>query len=288
MSTANDRLLELIAKGDSLQALNLLQSGGADALLGVNRALYGPLSEANGARVRDQDRQHRAQVSAVQGEAQVTALYNLGCFALMQDDVLEARLRFTEVLEQEPQHLMARHNLAYAHELLAETDDARREYQAVLDQNPDCVLTRLNLAQLALQEGDYGSGLEDLEALHAADPANMGVLLYLCRGLLERGEPADLARVLQLLGQSAAAARYVDLQECRAYALFRQEDMEGAEAAFRQLLESDGDNLFALTGLIKVLVQRNELKALKPYVERCQALAPSDAMAGLLEDLAGG
>ncbi|HKI99803.1 MAG TPA: tetratricopeptide repeat protein [bacterium] len=289
MSTDNDRLLELIGKGDTLQALNLLfaDASSGSTRLAMNRALYGPSSEEAGERIRAADQEQRTRLGGLSGDAQATALYNLGCFALNQDDVMEARLRFAEALELQPGHLMARHNLAYAHELLAETDDARREYAAVLAQNPDCLLTRLNLAQLALSEGDYETGLDDLEALYRDDPGNMGVLLYLCRGLLLRASPPDLERVLALLGENPAAERYVDLNECRAYALYLMGDLDAAEAAFRQLLDVGGDNLFALTGIIKVLGQRDDLTALQPYVERYRAQHPSEAVDTMLQDLKG-
>jgi tetratricopeptide (TPR) repeat protein len=289
MSTDNDRLLELISKGDTLQTLHLLFADGAPggARLELNRALYGPASEAHDARLRAADQQHRTRVGSLSGPEHVTALYNLGCFALSQDDVMEARVRFAEALELDPQHLMARHNLAYAHELLAETDDARREYQAVLAQNPDCVLTRLNLAQLALAEGDYEGGLAHLDALHRQDPGNMGLLLYLCRGLLLRGSPPDLERVLALLQEARDTERYVDLQECRAYAQYLLGDLEAAETAFRQLLEASPDNLFALTGMLKVLGQHGRPEDVRPYAERYQALHPSEAIAAVLKDLTG-
>jgi tetratricopeptide (TPR) repeat protein len=288
MSKENDRLLELIGSGDTLQAVNRLfaEEPGSDGRLALNRALYTG-GEAGSEEIRAADAEHRALLAGQGAEAQTTTLYNLGCFALSQDDVMEARLRFSEVLEREPQHTMARHNLAYAHELLAETDDAHREYQGVLAQNPASPLTRLNLAQLALQEGDAESALRDLEALHRDAPANMGLLLYLCRGLLQRGGAADLRRVLELLEGNAAAERYVDLQECRAYALYQQEDFEQAESAFRKLLDGDPDNAFALAGMIKVLAQRGDFAGMRSYLERYQARNPSESGAELLSDLAG-
>ena len=289
MSTENDRLLDLIGKGDTLQALHLLYNGAGSpsARLAVNRALYGAGGEVHDDILESAQEQHQAGLNSLDARDRATALYNLGCFALHQDDVMQARMRFAEVLELEPQHLMARHNLAYAHELLAETDDARREYQAVLAQNPACALTRLNLAQLQLQEGEVAGGLAELEALHRADPDNMGVLLYLCRGLLQRGGEPDLRGVLERLDGSADALRYVDLLECRAYALFQLGDLDAAEKAFRALLETSADNLFAITGMIKVLGQRGDYPGMQPFVERRQAREPSDAVAALQADLAG-
>ncbi len=115
---------------------------------------------------------------------------------------------------------MARHNLAYALELLADTGEARAEYERVLAANPASVITQLNLALLDLQEGQYEAGLQRLERLYADDPDNIGLVLYLCRGLLVRGAPGDLEGVLELVGQQADAERYPDLRECRAYALY--------------------------------------------------------------------
>jgi tetratricopeptide (TPR) repeat protein len=288
MSNENERLLELIGQGDTLQALNLLYASGGDGEPGfaLNRALYGPVSDAHDDAVRAAEQAHRGGLAGRSPEERIATLYNLGCFALMQDDVMDARLRFSEVLELDPAHRMARHNLAYAHELLAESEDAEREYRAVLARYPDSGLTRLNLAQLHMQQGDYEAGLEALEALHADAPDNLGVLLYLSRGLLTRGSAPDLARVLQLLEQAPDAESYVDLQECGAYARYLQGHLDEAEHAFRQLLEGGPDNRFALTGLIKVLAQRGAFAELKPIVERYHALAPSEATTALLTDLA--
>jgi len=289
MSTENDRLLELIGKGDTLQALHLLVNAGSSegARLAVNRALYGAAGNGSGDTIDSAREQSQSGLNALNERDKATALFNLGCFSLHQDDVQEARIRFAEVLELEPQHIMARHNLAYAQELLAETADARREYQAVLAQNPDMVLTRLNLAQLQLQEGDVEGGVAELEALNDADPANMGVLLYLCRGLVQRGSEADMRTVLERLAASSDAGRYVDLQECRAYALFQLGETDAAEAAFRELLEASADNLFAITGMIKVLGQRGDYEGMKAYVGQRQALDPAEAVGALQADLAG-
>ena len=66
MSTDNDALLGLICHGDTLQVLHRLlsepEAGGAR--LAINRALYGPPSEAGEEQVRSADQQHREVVDA--------------------------------------------------------------------------------------------------------------------------------------------------------------------------------------------------------------------------------
>ncbi len=285
MSIDNDGLLALICRGNTLEAL-ADAAGATDggARLAINRAMYGPTTAEGQALIQREEANHRDALGSADDAERALMLYNLGCFALAQDDVLEARLRFSEVLELQPDHPMARHNLAYAHELLAETEDARAQYNAVLAQNPDCALSCLNLAQLDLAEGDYEQGLAALEGLHVEQPENMGLLLYLCRGLLMRATSEDLERVVALTA-AGDAGRYLDLSECRAYALYLLGDLEQAEAAFRQLLEDGADNAFALAGIVKVLGQRGDFKAALPYVERYAAQNPSEAAAALLAEL---
>lgn len=289
MTMDNDALLELICHGDTLQVLHrlLTEADGGGARVAMNSALYGPPDDASEELIRSADQAHREHIGTLEGPQRVTALYNLGCFALSQDDVMEARMRFAEVLERAPGHVMARHNLAYAHELLAETDEARHEYRAVLAQHPQVSLTRLNLSQLSLAEGEHEQGVEQLEALYAEEPDNLGLLLYLCRGLLLRATPQDLERALTLLVDNEATNRFVDLQECVAFAHYLLGDIDAAETAFRELLEADGNNLFAITGMMKVLAQRPDLEGLKAYAERSQALSPSEGVAAVLRELAG-
>lgn len=287
MTAENDRFLERYLKGDTLNGLNLLldESGGGSLRFALNRAMYGPADDAGAEQIREQESAHLARLSGLSDDEKATALYNLGCFALVQDDVLAAQMRFAEALRVDPDNLMARHNLAYAHELLAETAEAQEEYEAILARNPGSVLTRLNLAQLKLQAGDYEQALDDLQALHSQDPDNAGVLLYLCRGLLLRGTGADIDQVLELVNNAPDAQRYVDLQECRAYALYLQGDADAAELEFNKLLENDAENLFARLGLIKIFAQRGDFATLATHVEQLQARNPSDEMTELLAQL---
>lgn len=284
----NDTILEQIIRGDTLEAINRLYArpdSEDDATMALNRVLYGPPTHEALERVRAEEERHLERLGQSDDAEQADLLYNLGCFALFQDDVSEARLRFAEALRHRGDHLMARHNLAYALELMAETAEARAEYERVLAANPDSAISQLNLALLDLHEGRYEAGLERLERMHGDDPDNIGLVLYLCRGLLLRGTARDLEGVLDLIDQQPDAERYPDLRECRAYALYLLGEQEAAERAFSELLAENEGNLFARLGLIKVLAAQGNFDALKPHVARYHELNPGEEMAGLLAEL---
>lgn len=283
----NDAYLGEQARGNTLDALNRLFSAPSEGDLRhqLNRMLYSSADEDSLARTADIADQLLARLPEASDEERGALLYDLGCIALQQDDVNEARIRFSEVLELEPDNAMARHNLAYAHELMADYDEAHREYETVRAQNPEFVLAGLNLALLKLQEGDYEGGLSDLHRMHNADPDNVGLLLYLCRGLLLRGTPADVQEVLDVLERQPDSNAYADLRECRAYALYLMGDAVQAESAFADLLAEDENNLFARMGLIKLLAARNDFESVKPHLERYHEQNPTEATATLLRDL---
>jgi tetratricopeptide (TPR) repeat protein len=286
----NDQFLEQIVRGNTLEALNRLYhapQAAEDGRLLINRALYGARDEDNLERVKGEEERHLAALGEATEKEKAALLYNLGCFSLHLDEILEARIQFDEAVKLQPDNLMARHNLAYAYELMAEFDEAKAEYARVLEQNPGCVLTRLNLAQLRIQEGTYEEGLEELHQLHVQQPDNVGLLLYLCRGLLLRGTTRDLEEVLELLEQHPESSHFLDLRECRAFALYLLGEVDEAERGFNELLEENPDNLFARLGVIKILANRGNLAELTPHLEHYQALNPSEDIASLLRDLGG-
>ena len=283
MSThPNDQLLEIIARGDTLSAVHYLvhQEVTDEGALALNKALYTHSENAHQVVEDARVRLHK-MLPTLSGDLLATVLFNLGCIALSQDDVVEAVTRFQEVLELQPENTMARHNLAYSNELLAEFQEARADYERVLSENPTQVLTRLNLALLDLMETDYETGLNTLHELHAADPNNLGLTLYLCRGLLLRGTTHDLEEVHELTESTPGAQDFLDLRECRAHALYLLGDTEGADKAFSHLLEENPDSVFALTGRIKMLAIKNDFETLSEYVQRLHELSPMEDATGL-------
>jgi tetratricopeptide (TPR) repeat protein len=286
MSTL-DQAFAAIGRGDSLTGLDLLfavPGAGDDPRIALNRTLYAP-ARTDGSAIEEEIEREIGWLNTPDPAQRAIALYNLGCFALFQDDVFEARLRFEDVLELQPDHRPARHNLGFAHELMAEYEAAKAEYRRVLEQEPGFTLSRLSLGQLLLLEGDVEQGLHELRALLASDPGNMGAVLYLCRALLGRGGAAEVQEVRTLLDGRPAWRRFPDLRECHAYAAFLQGDLRGAEQEFRDLLAEDDRNLFARVGLIKALAAREAYEELRGHAERYHALSASPESKRLVDTL---
>jgi len=287
MSSQNDRFLELLAAGNTLEGQRLLQSDSSEneRRWNLNRTMYGPSTEEGLESVREAESAHLERLTGEEGQIRANTLYNLGCFSLMQDDILAARMRFSEAVKLDPGNLMSRHNLAYAHELLAEFEEAKSEYEAILAINPSLGMTRLNLALVRLQESDVDSAIEDLEQLNAQDPSNLGLLLYLVRALLYRRGENDTDRVLTLLDLAPNAGQYPPLQECRAFALFLKEDMEAAEPILQALHEANPEDLFARMGLVKILGAHGNFSDLTEALEAYNSRDPSERIDAILTDL---
>jgi len=282
-----ERALRYIESGNMLEGLATLfgSEEGDDRRVALNRALYAPPHEDTVAAVREAQEAHTAALPHATGHERTAILYNLGCFALYSEDVLGAKLRFGEVLEQEPDFAPARHNLGYTHELMADTEEAQAAYREVLQRRPDFTLSRVNLGLLLIAEGDTEGGLEELRQVVEAEPGNMGAPLYLCRALLTRGTEMDADAVLDLFAARDGWDLYADLKECHAYALYRKGDLDSAETAFRSLLADDEHNLFARMGLMKVLAQQQAFPELLRHAEQYQQQTGDPNVAGIVDKL---
>lgn len=287
MTSQNDSFLELLATGNTLEGLKRLQSSSDDTgtRLHLNRIMYGPSLETGLDQVREAEHTHLERLNGLEGQDRADVLYNLGCFSLVQDDILAARMRFSEAVNLDPDNMMARHNLAYAHELLAELDEAKQVYEAILVGNPDMGMTRLNLAQIRLQQGEIDAALDELGILYDHAPGNLGILLYLSRILLQRNGEGDADRALSLLDGEAKAADHIPLLECRAYALLLKEHHEDAEPIFRDLHNADPENLYARMGLIKILGAKEDFPGLTEALEAFNSRSPSEKIDAILTEL---
>jgi tetratricopeptide (TPR) repeat protein len=285
----HDPILELIATGNTLQGQKELfarQNAPADSpedrVMALNRALLIPPSEENAAIVQLAKEDHLARLSTAQDVALPVLMYNLGCFALYQDDIQEAQVRFQEVLKLDPANRYARHNLAYTYELMAELAEARSQYEKVAEGPEGLPLSRLNQALVRAEDGDYEGAIAELRRLYQSGPHNMGLLLYLCRALLVHRTEEGAQEVINLLDRRKEWRDFLDLVECRAYALYLLKQTHDAESAFREVLTSDPENLFARLGLIKSLAERGDFNDLKQELERYASLNPPEELSSVL------
>ena len=284
----NAQVLGLIRQGNTLAGLQRLLAAPTHELSGaaaLNRILYALPSPANQQQVvREKARLH-ALITQGGEQVQPGWLFNLGCIALYDDEILNAHYYFSEVLRLAPGHLAARHNLAYTLELMADVDEAQVQYGQVLAADPQFLLCRVNLALLDLSAERADAGILALEELHAAHPDNLGLLLYLCRARLTRRAPGDARAVTALLGEGTASRDYQDLAECHAFACYLAEDYMAAEQAFQALLAQSPHSLFAVTGMLRVAFARKDHSTLRQYAQRYQALHPDNKAAALLAAL---
>ena len=102
-----------------------------------------------------------------------------------------------------------------------ELESRAQGYEAVLEREPDNLSALQGLLEIRLQQGDLPNAIVPLEALADLQPEQTRFRLA-------------LAQAKQQLG-----------------------DVAGAEGAYRQLIESDPGELFALQGLVTLLVQQN-------------------------------
>jgi tetratricopeptide (TPR) repeat protein len=287
--TKNDPILELIAAGNTLQgqkqlfALPVLPAATSDdTLIALNRALLSPPSEENAAVVQLAKEDHLTRLGSAAGPEVPVLMYNLGCFALYQDDIQEAQVRFQEVLKLDPGNRYARHNLAYTYELMAELAEARSQYEKVAEGPEGVPLSRLNQALVRAEDGDSQGAVDELRALYLGSPQNMGLLLYLCRALLAGANKEGAKEVVSLLDQRKEWLEFLDLWECRAYALYQLGENNEAESAFRELLTASPESLFSRLGLIKTLAVRGNFAELKQELERYASLNPPEDLSAVL------
>ena len=279
-------ILKLIGHGDTLTGMHLLFSYSSeelDPLLELNRALYANAPQPVAALISETRAAHLELLHNVSGKTRSNLLFNLGCLAMLQEEVIEARIHFGEAVKEDAGNYWARHNLAYANDLMAEVEDARAEYEQIIGEYPDFGLSRLNLAQLKIQNGQYDDGLADLLAMVRDQPANLGFVLYACRALLSRGTQEDATEALFMLEDSGELGPYEELQECKAKALMILGKTEDAETLVERLLQQSQDNLFAHLCMVKILAGREDFAGVLEHAEIAEQLDPSAVSGKLLE-----
>lgn len=281
---------KLLSSGNTLEVSRMARSHAgnrSNSSFAINAIIFSPeKGDAEGSLPEERARYLNLLADAPE-LIRAMLLYNLGCIALYNDDILAAKLRFGEAARLNPEHHPSLHNLAHAHELMADTEDARNELLRALNVNPGCALTRINLATVYFATGEREQGLNTLREVAAADPDNMGAALHLCHGLLEYGGQDGAWEARAVLEQRPVWRRYPELLACGAYACYLTQAWEEAEVLFRELLEQDQGSAFARMGMIKILAARENFEELLPHLERYQQFHPYPYVGHIIEKIRG-
>jgi len=286
--TDSAEFLDFQRNGDVLRSIRRLDGAaheGPDRLRALNAHLFAPRGEASNAFVEREYARHLELLEGAGERDRAVITYNLGCIALFQDDILTAKLRFTEAARLQPGHAAALHNLALAEELMADFDEARRHLQDALELDAGQRLSQVSLALLLSMLGERVEGLRLLRELHRADPGNVGVLYTLCRTLLAGNTVADATEVRSLLEQDGAWEDFPEIRECRGHALLLLEEWQEAEQAFRDVLSEQEARPFSRLGLVKALAEQEDYGALLAAAENYAALVPSAEIRDIIEQI---
>ena len=170
---------------------------------------------------------------------------------------------------------------------MADFDDAKSELQRALQVDPNCALTRINHALISIILGEREAGLATLRELRAADADNVGVVLHLCRALLDQPTAEDLEEALVVLDGLGDWEQFPQLKLCRAVTCLLGGRYDEAEGIFGDILVSPGEHRIACMGLIKVLAAQERFDELLPYLERYQQMEPSQEVEMAIEKLSG-
>lgn len=286
MNSVNQLILEMISHGNVVEGTAALMAQPMlDSLTILNQVLYAGGRADNPMLVSEKNRLMDALPNFEHGLDRRDILHNLGCIALFQDEILEAQQYFRQSIEISPDFLPSWHNLAYAHELMADYGTAVNLYQMVLSYDANYLLSRINHSLLLLATDQEAAGLEALRNLEQNFPANKGVRLYLVRALLTQNNPAHWAEAVDLITQMSDYEAWEPFHEALAYAYYRQGNWDMAQTTFANLLDADPENPYALKGMVRVLAELSNLSEAAIYISRYHALNPTDATQTLVQGL---
>ena len=284
----NDNPLHLIHRGDTLtgkRELKKLSSTGYSPTIRLNSTLYGLSNQDSAGQLETEKKRHLKLLQESNREDRGTLLYNLGCFALYESDLITAKLRFSEavrLLSELPEPL---HNLGYAHELVTERKEAKHAYQRAISMDPTFGLSRVNLSNIYMLENRPEEAFEELRGLLNRDPLNAGVLYQLCRLRLKKPDEGAAREILDRTDVFSYWPEYLELKECRAAALLHLNQDEEAQALFREVLEMEERHFFSWVGLMRILAKQGRWDEMLGHGMRMLELFPSQELEALINRL---
>lgn len=167
-----------------------------------------------------------------------------------------AAQQWGDAVEEDPEDLAARFELAAAFTSLGQVDEAIEQYRSIVSRDPRSVRARRELGALLLELGDANGAAEQLQRVTEARPNHVEAAINLTTALLRterRGVALEAARRAVTL----APDRY-ETQNNLAVALIETGDSVAAEAALRTAIEIEPDAAMAHRTLGLVHAMRGE------------------------------
>ena len=171
--------------------------------------------------------------------------------ALERSDFAAAIPHLEAAIEEDPENVNARFNLAYAYQSTGAEEAAIGHYRRIVVEQPDLIPARHNLATLLMQAGNFAEAATEFRAVAAARP--------------------DDPEARSLAAEAWRMAR----------------NWKAAVEAYQRILEHDGTSLQTLLGLAEALVESGRVVEAVPYYLQAAAIDPgfNNALPGIADRL---
>lgn len=184
--------------------------------------------------------------------------------ALNREDFAAAAPFLEQALEEDPDHIEARFNLAFAYSRLDRPADAIEQYKKLLVLKPEVPQALLNVAILELQTDQPAAAAEHLDVLLRLRPDDPDAAFYRAHALASAGDDASAVPAYEkaLTLDPGRADAHLGLGR----ALARLGKLDAAEPSYRRAAEIDPAHARAQLELAEAFEQADQPgKALSVY-----------------------
>lgn len=152
-----------------------------------------------------------------------------------------------------------------------DTGKAAAEFEKVKDDSAENIIA---YAGLLMAAGEYGKAETELTALLEREPMNADAYYNLA---LVKGLVGDSERETELLDKAIAVdSRHSEALSVRGSFYLSEKNLKKAIEMFKRSLESNADNIIALTGYGSALIREEKYEEAETHLDRAVELDPSD------------